>query len=933
VNETITNRQNMADLDTARVSPAIAAIDEGNALEEQGRIAEALALYEAAVRADPQCARAHLNRGNILLARGVVGEARSAYERAITCDPAYAGAHFNLGNLLTRAGDFAHALPHYQTAVDLRPDFADAFVALGNAFDGLGLAAEAAQSYERALAINPGYAEVHLNLGLLAAAQGRSDEAVKCIRRAIGIRPDYAAAHYHLGVALFGLGRYSEAADCFRAGLALDDALSEALGGLGDALLRLGNLEESVDSYRRLLLRSPDSALTHYKLAAALLALGRIDESIESFREAVRLQPTMHQAHCDLAAALMRVRPNPRLGDAASSLRRAIEINPDVARAHHMLGAVLTNLRQFDAAEASFRRAWSIEPESQAILYDLAMALMVLGKPEEALQLIVPMLDRAPLSTIKSAFAACIARIRITKDDSRLRAALTTAIAEAWAFPHQLCPRALQLVLLDPRIGHCVRFANGSWPARLPKAAMFGASGLSALAADALLQVVLETAPVTTIEFERFLTCARHALLETASSNRAADSSDIAALPFYAALARQCFVNEYIFDCDEREKLAAAACRTQLLALLDAGAAVPPLILLAVAAYFPLHTLPNASRLLAAEQSGPIDGILRQQIREPLEEQALRAGIERLTPISGGVSEEVRDLYEQNPYPRWVRLPIAEQALRFNEELRQSLPFGQFTPLPDDSAPEALIAGCGTGRHSIITAQRFHGVRVLAIDLSLSSICYAKRKTQEHGTTNIEYGQADILKLGDLGRTFDLVESVGVLHHLADPFAGWRTLLTRLRPGGFMRLGFYSEIARRNVVKGRAFIASHGFAGTPDDIRRFRQDSAVSKPGAELYTLTQIPDFYSTSDCRDMLFHVQEHRLTLAQIASFLAEAGLHFIGFELEPEVLNRYDEQFADDPSGTNLHNWALFEERNPDTFLGMYLFWIQKPSNHRG
>ncbi len=80
--------------------------------------------------------------------------------------------------------------------------------------------------------------------------------------------------------------------------------------------------------------------------------------------------------------------------------------------------------------------------------------------------------------------------------------------------------------------------------------------------------------------------------------------------------------------------------------------------------------------------------------------------------------------------------------------------------------------------------------------------------------TNIEYSQADILKLGDIERSFDIVESIGVLHHLADPFAGWRTLLTRLRPGGFMRLGFYSEIARRNVVKGRAFIAAHGYSST-----------------------------------------------------------------------------------------------------------------------
>src|ERR1700675_2464444 len=89
-------------------SPALALIEEGNALEEQGRISEAMALYDAAVQSDSQCARAHLNRGNIL-ANAQFQEARGAYQLAITCDPNYAAAHFNLGNLNYRAGEFALA--------------------------------------------------------------------------------------------------------------------------------------------------------------------------------------------------------------------------------------------------------------------------------------------------------------------------------------------------------------------------------------------------------------------------------------------------------------------------------------------------------------------------------------------------------------------------------------------------------------------------------------------------------------------------------------------------------------------------------------------------------------------------------------------------------------------------------------------------------
>lgn len=772
---------------------AVALIDAGNALEEQGRTADAMARYDAAVEVDPQCARAHLNRGNVLLAGAQIDEARKAYQRAIECDPHYAAAHFNLGNLDSRAGDYERALINYQDAIGIRPEFAEAFVAMGNALDRLGRTSEAMESYQRALVINPRYAEVHFNLGVLATAEGRYEQAADSLRKALDLRPDYAAAH------------------------------------------------------------------------------------------------------C-------------------------------------ALGKLLGNLGHLDAAEASLRRALSIAPESEDIRYDLAMALLAHGKSPEAVQLVIGNLERAPTWRMKRAFANCVARTRFIVNDARVRAALTAAITEPWAVPYELSWPALSLIMLDPRIASCVRVVNEKWPARPSKAALFGTESLNAVAVDPLLHAILQAAPVNTIEFERFLTAARHALLETATSEQPPDPADTGALRFYAALARQCFINEYIFDCDDSEQAAAAACRTRLLALLDTHAVIPPLLLLVVAAYFPLHALPGPGRLLAANQPDPLDGVLRQQVCEPLEEQALRAGIECLTPITHGVSEQVRDMYEQNPYPRWVKLPIHDPPLRFNDELRRALPLARFTPMRDDSQPGMLIAGCGTGSQSIIATLRFRGVRVLAVDLSLSSIAYAARKTRESGITNIDYAQADILKLGDIERTFDIIAAVGVLHHLADPFLGWRTLLSRLRPGGFMQLGFYSRTARRHVFKAREFVAARGYGTTASDIRRFRRDLGLPGVSLELQQwLSKTNDFYSTSECRDLVFHVQEHCLTLDQIESFLSECGLQFIGFALDPRVLQQYRTRFTDDAAGTNLRNWARFEADNPDTFAAMYQFWVQRPISH--
>ena len=81
------------------------------------------------------------------------------------------------------------------------------------------------------------------------------------------------------------------------------------------------------------------------------------------------------------------------------------------------------------------------------------------------------------------------------------------------------------------------------------------------------------------------------------------------------------------------------------------------------------------------------------------------------------------------------------------------------------------------------------------VDLSLASLAYAQRKSNELSFTNIDYLQADILHLHQLGKEFDIIESVGVLHHMDEPMAGWRVLVDLLKPGGLMKIGLYSEFA------------------------------------------------------------------------------------------------------------------------------------------
>ncbi|MGH6676337.1 MAG: hypothetical protein ACRECE_08970, partial [Xanthobacteraceae bacterium] len=146
--------------------------------------------------------------------------------------------------------------------------------------------------------------------------------------------------------------------------------------------------------------------------------------------------------------------------------------------------------------------------------------------------------------------------------------------------------------------------------------------------------------------------------------------------------------------------------------------------------------------------------------------------------------------------------------------------------------------------------------------------------------------------------------------------------------GGAMQVGLYSAAARRNVAAIRELIAHRGYRPTIENIRRCRDEIMATAEGTLLKSVTAWSDFYATSDCRDLLFHVQERHMRLSEIKSFLQAEGLQFTGFILPSPVLNQFARRFPDPAAATDLDRWAAFEFARPETFAGMYQFGIRKP-----
>jgi SAM-dependent methyltransferase/tetratricopeptide (TPR) repeat protein len=612
-----------------------------------------------------------------------------------------------------------------------------------------------------------------------------------------------------------------------------------------------------------------------------------------------------------------------RLEAAIAGYRRVLRLRSGFPEAHNNLAVALKAAGRLEEAAASYRRALALRPDYPVAHANLATALAVLGRRQDGLKHALEAVRLEPGNGAhRRVLVDALRSMRFGAASAQVVQAVATCF-QADDVEHQLLtPAALSLLRLNPAAGTALALAAAGDDAGL--AAALGDGRLDPLVEDRLFRMVMTRTLVADPAFERLLTGLRrlclHALTAKAQSRSGLLHDDPG---FVTALARQCFITNYAYAESAEE-----SARVARLAKQAAGGEPSVTRLAVLAMYRPLHELPAGRALAEQAEDLPtaLAGLIRQQLHEPLAEQEIAGTLPCLTPVEAGVSEAVRGQYEMNPYPRWLST-TGKAPRSFAEHLRTLFP--HLSPLREPAgAPHILVAGCGTGKHAIDVAARHPDAAVLAIDLSRNSLAYARRKAHEAGLERIRFAQADILALGGLEERFDLIEAVGVLHHLADPLAGWRQLAGLLKPGGFMKIGLYSTRARSTIAEARGFVRQAGFAADAAGIRAARQAILALDPGVPAHKVTGELDFYSLSGCRDLLFNVQERSYDLAEIAAALDSLGLGFIGFEFaDPEAPQAYARRFPEDPEMTDLGRWDAFETKAPETFHNMYQFWCRK------
>ncbi len=690
-----------------------------------------------------------------------------------------------------------------------------------------------------------------------------------------------------------------------------------AFSNLGVIYKNTGREEKAIAIYERAIAKNPTFADAFTNLGNLYKDLGQLDQALTATLKSLELKPDNPDALINLGAI------NQDLGNIDQALAytlKCLELKPDNPTALMNLGSIYKDLGNHDQALAYTLKSLELKPDNPTAHMNLGGIYKDLGNLDQALAYTLKSLE------LKGDNPGAVNNLKAFIKEPNLSASNAKNLT-----------RAYELLLDRTDISH-QKLSNIFLQEFLPTIQKASSSdsiisednkAFKALASDWRFLKSLTLLIPPNPEAEEFFTRLRKEIL-TLTIQMSTVPKQLR--PLTEALSAQCFLNEYVYRSSQEEEESI----TQLIVAATHNQVDSNQYLAIIGCYKAIYTT-GINPEFINNYPTPDDSskeLITAQFKEPLLEQDIKSSMQEKRNVSDTISRKVQAMYEENPYPRFkysdytdskLAEPVCESIEK--ETTRKDLSFSEELK-PLTARPKVLIAGCGTG-NQIILGSRYKNAQITAIDLSSSSLAYAIRKTKEYGMDNITFKKIDLLNVTDLGETFDIIECSGVLHHMDNPSEGLSALIQQLEPGGYINLGLYSEIARKVIVEARETIQTLGISSTPESIRNFRKKVL----DGEIKELLDLPkfgrDFYSLSECRDLCFHVQEHRFTTETIQKLLDSHGLTFCGFIVTEQIKKIYQKQYPEDIDMKSLPNWGKFEEKYPSTFTSMYQFWAHKPS----
>ena len=308
------------------------------------------------------------------------------WNHVIALNPQARNAHRQLGLVFYKQGRYDEAFDAYRVAAEQRPNYDKIHVNLGMVLKELGRYEEAETHFRRAIVLNPQTENTHHRLGNVLYEQGRYEEALEVTRIAAGQAPNSFEVHTNLGVIFKALGRLGEAEAHLRRAIALNSQGQEAYMNLGAVLYEQGRYEEALEVTRIAVAQASVFSQAHTNLAEILSKLERYDEAMDALAQAVALDPSSSQAAELYFLMGQTAQENGQLEVAAEHYMHTLEADPHHAEALHWLATLRAEQQRYEEMLELLQRFIVLYPNDAATYSNMGIALVFLGRSDEALR-------------------------------------------------------------------------------------------------------------------------------------------------------------------------------------------------------------------------------------------------------------------------------------------------------------------------------------------------------------------------------------------------------------------------------------------------------------------------------------------------------------------------------------------------------------------
>ncbi|MEG4420703.1 tetratricopeptide repeat protein [Microcoleus sp. LAD1_D5] len=295
------------------------------------------------------------------LGQGKIKEAIAACQQAIKIRPDFIYAYVTLGNALQAGGKTEAAIRSYSQALELQPNFAEVRANIGSMYFKMGRLEEAIAHYQQAIALRPDLAGAHWNLGKVYQQHGNIEAAIACFKRTSELNPQLVGAdfHFNLGNRLFSQGKREEAIESYEQAIAIKPDWAEAYGNIGSARSQQGNLDAAIAYYQKAVALKPQLEVLHFNIANSFLQQNKYDEAITNYRNTLKIKPDWPEVHANLGSCFSM---QGRLEEALASYQQALALKPDWAEVYCRMGHIQKQDKPLEAI-ANFEKALQCNPK------------------------------------------------------------------------------------------------------------------------------------------------------------------------------------------------------------------------------------------------------------------------------------------------------------------------------------------------------------------------------------------------------------------------------------------------------------------------------------------------------------------------------------------------------------------------------------------